>query len=67
MMLYLCYCYVQVIDETLRIPGTISAVSKEAPIGGTTLSQYHIPAGTPMIVGLKINFQHQSLVIYSFW
>ncbi|KAL5463995.1 hypothetical protein EMCRGX_G032950 [Ephydatia muelleri] len=39
----------QVIDETLRIPGTISAVSKEAPIGGTTLSQYHIPAGTPMI------------------
>ncbi|KAL5497028.1 hypothetical protein EMCRGX_G013421 [Ephydatia muelleri] len=38
----------QVIEETLRMYPLLSGTLKEAPSEGVTLSQYYMPAGTPL-------------------
>ena len=42
----------QVIEETMRIPGIIGGFMRECPAGGVTLSGYRIPSGTNMLVSL---------------
>lgn len=38
------------LKEALRLYGPVVAVAKEAAPGGVTLSGYHIPAGTQLMV-----------------
>lgn len=40
----------KVIEETLRMYPLLSGTLKEAPSEGVTLSQYYMPAGTPLFV-----------------
>ena len=47
----------QVLKETLRLHAPFfSSFPKETPPEGMTLNSYHIPGGTQVMVGKKIQF-----------